>query len=65
MKPLSKMRNCPHCGTSWVDKPIPKEYRHNYSPPYFYSRLIALYDRDLDRTVRYLCPDCNYQFERQ
>jgi len=64
VKSITKMRNCPECNTNWVDKPIPKEYRENYSPPYFFSRVIALYDRDLDRTTRYVCPDCKHEFPR-
>lgn len=61
----SKTRYCPSCNTEWRDKPIPKEYRENYSPPYYFSRVIALYDRDADATVAYRCPDCNTTFKRK
>lgn len=61
-KTITKMRKCPECGTSWVDKPIPKEHREYYSAPYFFSRVIGVYDRDLDRTVYYVCPDCKTEF---
>lgn len=64
MKSITKMRKCPECGANWVSKPIPKEYRENYSPPYFFSRVIGFYDRDLDRTVCYVCPDCKHEFPR-
>jgi hypothetical protein len=64
MKSFTEMRNCPHCGTNWVDKPIPKEYRHNYSPPYFYSRVIGIYDTQRDGVTHYVCPDCKTEFPR-
>lgn len=64
MKPLSKHRFCPHCGSNWVAGPIPKEYQGNYSPPYFYSRVIAMYDIHTDRTFCYVCPDCKTEFPR-
>lgn len=64
MKSFTSMRNCPHCGTNWVNKPIPKEYRHNYSPPYFYSRVIGMYDDRRDCVTRYVCPDCKTEFPR-
>ena len=58
----SKTSHCPKCGAYWFSGEIPEEYWENYSPPYFYSRLIAWYDRDLDVTVKYICPDCGEQF---
>jgi DNA-directed RNA polymerase subunit RPC12/RpoP len=61
----TKQEFCPACGTRWWDKPIPKEYRENYSPPYWYSRVIALYDRDDDATFGYKCPDCDTFFKRK
>jgi len=30
-----------------------------------WSRAIALYDRDKDRTTAYRCPDCNETWERE
>jgi DNA-directed RNA polymerase subunit RPC12/RpoP len=31
----------------------------------WYSRVIGLYDRGLDRTVSWRCPDCNHEWERK
>ena len=61
---FSKQEFCPECGTRWWYKKIPKEYRENHSPPYWYSRVMALYDLHKDRTYAYQCPDCNTVFER-
>jgi hypothetical protein len=60
-----KATHCCECGANWVQSEIPEEHREYYSPPYFFSRLIAIYDRSLDRTVEYLCPDCNARFPRE
>lgn len=61
---ITKIEKCPECGTTWIDKPIPEQYWENYSPPYFYSRVIGCYDRDLDRTAYWKCPDCEHHFDR-
>jgi hypothetical protein len=63
-KVTSKTLQCPNCGSDWRDKPIPKEYRENYSAPYWFVRQIAIYDRDADATICYMCPDCNSRFDR-
>lgn len=62
MKPKDK---CPHCKVSLVGKPIPKKMRRDYAPPYYWRREIALYDRDLDRTVGFQCPDCGETWKRE
>jgi len=59
---MDKLSNCPACDTLWHDAEIPEEYRHNYSPPYFYSRVIALQTWEADRTHAYQCPDCKTLF---
>lgn len=61
---MNKLSNCPECDTLWHDKEIPEEYREYYSPPYFYSRVIALYSLEEDRTFAYRCPDCGATFKR-
>jgi len=64
MTDITKLENCPECGANWVDKLIPQQYWENYSPPYFYSRVIGCYDCDVDRTAYFMCPDCNHKFPR-
>ena len=58
------LQNCPNCGNSWCAEEIPKKIREHYSPPYFFSKLISLYDRDLDCTTGWKCPFCNAVWER-
>jgi hypothetical protein len=55
---------CPSCGADFDSGPIPENIRHYYSPPYRWSRRIAVVDRDLDMCVAYRCPDCNHEWPR-
>ena len=65
MKPdVTKLENCPECNTNWVDKLIPQEYWENYSPPYFYSRVIGIEHLGEDRISYFMCPDCKHHFDR-
>lgn len=60
--PLDK---CPRCNADFDGGPIPEEHRHLYHPPYRWNRRIGLYDRDLDRTIGYRCPDCGFEWPRE
>lgn len=44
--------NCPHCDADLRD--------HANGPPF--KREIGQYDRSLDRTVAWVCPDCKEQW---
>lgn len=55
---------CAACGASFDGDPIPEAIREHYSPPYRWSRRIALYDRCRDRTVAMRCPDCGHEEAR-
>jgi hypothetical protein len=59
---MVKLSHCPACNTLWHETPIPEQFHHNYSPPYFYSRVIALQTWEADRTHAYMCPDCKIVF---
>ena len=61
---ITKLENCPECGANWVEKLIPQEYWENYSPPYFYSRVIGVELLGEDRIDHWLCPDCGTKFNR-
>lgn len=55
------MRNpthCPQCGADFDGGPIPEDIRQHYSPPYRWSRVIGISDRD--RLVEWMCPDCKH-----
>ena len=56
--------NCPNCGTSLLDKPIPEESRHMYGGKTHFRRVIGIYSREQDRTVAWRCPDCDYEEAR-
>jgi predicted RNA-binding Zn-ribbon protein involved in translation (DUF1610 family) len=55
---------CSSCGTDLVGEEIPVNIRHLYSPPYYWKRMIGLYDQSKDRTTHYQCPDCHFIWER-
>ena len=56
--------NCPNCGVSWVDRPIPDEQLEVFSGKFF-LRIIGMYSLAQDRTVAYMCPDCKKEFPRE
>jgi hypothetical protein len=55
---------CPKCNADLKGEPIPEQYRSMYGGKTHYSRTIGLYDRGLDRTTHWLCPDCKGRWER-
>lgn len=61
---MDKISHCPECGTLWHYMEIPEDRRHNYSPPYFYSRVVGLYSVERDALFAYRCPDCGATFRR-
>lgn len=46
--------NCPNCNADLRD--------HEHGPPG--KRELAIYDRELDRTVAFRCPDCGHEWSR-
>lgn len=60
----SEVGNCPKCAADFDGGTVPEEHREQYSPPYRWSRRISIYDRALDRTVAFQCPDCGHQWSR-
>jgi len=58
------MTECPGCLVSLKGQPIPKKDQEFFGGAKFFRRDIALYDRDLDCTTAYKCPDCGYIWAR-
>ena len=56
---------CPHCQSDLTGDPIPQEWLDMYGGSTHYSQVIGIYDRELDRTVAYRCPDCNGEWKRE
>lgn len=54
---------CRFCGANLQGEPIPVKDREAYGATHF-SRIISIYDRALDRTVAYKCPDCGKEWTR-
>lgn len=61
---LGTADNCPKCGASLLDKPIPEESRKLYGGKTHFRRVIGIYSREQDRTVAWRCPDCGYEEAR-
>lgn len=58
---MSEQRYCAKCNADWQAEAIPAEYiaKGYYAPgSTHYSRRIAQYSMELDRTVGWKCPDC-------
>ena len=71
---MADMCKCSSCGADLRGPDIPDDYRYLYgnsaiceygcgNEPH-YTRLISVYDRQLDRTVAWRCPDCGHQEAR-
>lgn len=56
--------HCPNCGCGFKGDPISQEERELFGNATHFSRLIAIYDQDSDRTVSWLCPECKYEWPR-
>lgn len=61
---VSELDACPRCKASWVGAEIAEEHRHLYGGRTHGSLLIGIYDRGVDRTVEWVCPACQGQFDR-
>ena len=54
---------CPGCHVNLRGEPIPIDLQPSYGVGYF-ERKIGYYDRDLDRVVEWICPDCGHRWPR-
>lgn len=61
---LHKYNKCPKCKFNLIGKKIPKKYQEFYGVGNFRGE-IAVYDWDLDRTVAWQCPKCDYKWPRE
>lgn len=62
---LATAEKCPKCGANWRGDEIPAASRENYGGDTHFRRVVARVDRDLDRVVAWICPDCHFEFERR
>jgi hypothetical protein len=56
--------NCPHCDAELQGAPIPQEQQKSFGATH-YSRKIGIYDITKDRTVKWKCPDCEGEWDRE
>jgi hypothetical protein len=57
--------NCPECGISLRGEPIPLKDREFFGNETHFNRVIGIYERQLDKTIIWLCPDCGYRWSRE
>ena len=57
-------KTCPHCKVDLTGEPIQEQYLQWYAGATHSSRVISIYDRAKDRTVKWKCPDCGHEWER-
>ena len=56
---------CPQCHADLRGGEIPLCDRAAFGGESRFSRCIAIYDRDKDRTTHWRCPDCGAEWERK
>ncbi|MED1674219.1 hypothetical protein P4U77_11900 [Pallidibacillus thermolactis subsp. kokeshiiformis] len=56
---------CPYCGSDLQGPPIPLENRHNYGGATHFSRKIGISSRELDRVIKWQCPNCDKEWKRE
>lgn len=59
---MENYSHCPQCNSNWHYQEIPEDIRDRYSPPYFYSKVVACSSWGYDRTLYWMCPDCYTKF---
>lgn len=57
-------KTCPKCKANLQGKPIPAHLQDDFGSTHF-SRIIAFYDKDRDRTSLFKCPDCKHKWKRE
>lgn len=53
---------CRHCGFLLQGEPIPESSQHLFGATHF-SQKIGLYSLRTDRTIKYICPNCEGEVE--
>lgn len=56
---------CPYCGADLQGDPIPKEQQQHYGGATHFTRKIGISSMELDRVIKWQCPDCKGEWERE
>lgn len=67
MKELNDNKEyCPFCHADLQGEPIPKEQQQkHYGGATHFSRKIGITSIELDRIIKWQCPDCGQEWERK
>ena len=55
---------CPFCHANLQGAPIPEKYKDSYGGSTHFSRKIGITDIELDRIIKWKCPDCGSEWKR-
>ena len=55
---------CPYCNANFQGPPIPRESQKSYGATHF-SRKIGISSIELDRIIKWKCPDCEQEWKRE
>lgn len=56
---------CPYCGADLQAETIAIEMQHHYGNATHFSRKIGISSMEQDRVIRWQCPDCEKEWERE
>ncbi|WP_062355021.1 hypothetical protein [Bacillus kwashiorkori] len=66
MKKLNdNIEYCPHYGANLQGEPIPEKEQHHYGGATHFTRKIGISSLELDRVIKWQCPDCKQDWERE
>nr|WP_251025717.1 hypothetical protein [Bacillus sp. ISL-47] len=56
---------CPYCNTNLQGEPIPEENQPHYGGATHFDRKIGISSMEMDRVIKWQCPDCKGKWERK
>jgi len=56
---------CPYCAADLQGDPIPPEKQHHYGGATHFSRKIGISSMELDRVIKWQCPNCHQEWDRK
>ncbi len=60
---MSYPLHCPKCNADLRGEPIPEKDREMFGGHTHFLKVISIYNRDRDRTVKWKCPDCGHEWD--
>ncbi|MFS0824350.1 hypothetical protein [Bacillus sp. 1P02SD] len=61
----NNLEYCPFCKANLQGELIPKELQKHYGSSTHFSRKIGISSMERDRVIKWECPDCQQQWDRE